>query len=513
MSISHRRKRRWLTPDDREKAEYLAQTQGGEVDDWIEKLMPVGKEFDDKDLLKAGYELITCYDYMTPEGHVLYQVCRYQHRYVKKEKAFPCRHRDPDSGTWLFGRGRVAVAYRWRDLAAKPDADVFVCEGEKDADRLSLLGLLSTTVAGQNWNKHATGALRDRNVFILEDNDEDGRVNALASAEVLQGVAKSIRIVSLPGLGPEGDVSEWLEAGHTKDELVAFAEAQPIWGTNIAGAKAYDFPTEETIARYEWLLGKHLLRGEVSVTAAMGGTGKSSLAIVEALAMTSGKKLLHDDVPDVPLKVVLVNLEDKRNTMEKRIAAAMRHYNLTKEDVGERLIVVAKGEAKIKIAKRLRSGDVWRNEETIKDLTTLVKDNQADVLSIDSFIRTHGVNENDNSAIQSVVECFEDVAGPANCAVHLWHHTRKMGGERASVEALRGAQAFIDAGRSIRILETMTRKERDDLVAIAPSIGEPSYYFRAFNGKRRVRAPESVAVRTQFNRNSCQGFRRREVAD
>jgi len=28
-----------------------------------------------------------------------------------------------------------------------------------------------------------------------------------------------------------------------------------------------------------------------------------------------------------------------------------------------------------------------------------------------------------------------------------------------------------------------------------------------------VRAPESVAVRTQFNRNSCQGFRRREVAD
>jgi hypothetical protein len=284
-------------------------------------------------------------------------------------------------------------------------------------------------------------------------------------------------------------VSDWIEAGHTRDELVAFANDAPVWGTDIAGAKAHDFPTEETIARYEWLLGKHLLRGEVSGTAAMGGTGKSNLAIVEALAMTSGKRLLHDGVPNDPLKVVLVNLEDKRNTMEKRIAAAMRHLNLAKEDIGERLIVIAKGEAKIKIAKQLRSGDVERNEETIKALTTLVKDNQADVLSIDSFIRTHGVNENDNSAIQSVVECFEDVAGPANCAVHLWHHTRKMGGDRASVEAARGAQAFIDACRSVRILETMTRKERDDLVAIVPSIGEPGYYFRAFNGKRNFAPP------------------------
>ena len=35
---------------------------------------------------------------------------------------------------------------------------------------------------------------------------------------------------------------------------------------------------------------------------------------------------------------------------------------------------------------------------------------QADVLSIDSFVRTHEVNENDNSAMLEVVECFEEIA-------------------------------------------------------------------------------------------------------
>ena len=84
----------------------------------------------------------------------------------------------------------------------------------------------------------------------------------------------------------------------------------------------------------------------------MGGTGKSSLSIVEALAMTSGKRCSANSVPE-PLRVVLINLEDTRNTMDKRIAAVMRHYGLTPADIGDRLIVKAKGEIKIKVARRL----------------------------------------------------------------------------------------------------------------------------------------------------------------
>jgi len=222
----------------------------------------------------------------------------------------------------------------------------------------------------------------------------------------------------------------------------------------------------------------------------MGGTGKSTLSIVEALAMTSGRALLGEDVPK-PLRVVLINLEDTRNTMDKRIAAVMREHKLQPEDVGDRLIVIGKSEIKIKIARQLRSGDVERNEMTIRALTRLVHKHRADVLSIDSLIRTHKVNENDNSAMQEVVECYEDIAVEGRCAVHLWHHTRKPSGsgEKISIESARGASAFIDACRTVRVMEKMTAKEHEELKQIQPDMLSPGHYFRAFSGKRSFAPP------------------------
>ena len=125
----------------------------------------------------------------------------------------------------------------------------------------------------------------------------------------------------------------------------------------------------------------------------------------------------------------------------------------------------------------------------IKSLIDLMIKKQGDVLSIDSFIRTHSVNENDNSAVQEVVECFEDIAVAAKCAIHLWHHTRKGNGDGATVELSRGAQSFIDACRSIRILEKMTKKERTDLLTAVPDMKEAGWYFREFNGKRNFAPP------------------------
>ena len=88
-----------------------------------------------------------------------------------------------------------------------------------------------------------------------------------------------------------------------------------------------------------------------------------------------------------------------------------------------------------------------------------------------------------------VVSCFEEVARTAACAVHLWHHTRKMGGDQASVESARGAQAFIDACRSIRILETMSKKTRDELLGVMPEIGEPDITSASSTASATLRRP------------------------
>jgi hypothetical protein len=289
---------------------------------------------------------------------------------------------------------------------------------------------------------------------------------------------------------PHEDVKNWIEErGGDPAKLLDICRKVPV--EDII-AKPYEFPDEKDIERWDWLYGFHILRSEVAGTAAMGGTGKSTSSIAEALSMASGQARLDQQVPR-PLRVGLINLEDTRNTVDKRIAAHMRQYNLKPEDIGDRLIVIAKGEIKIKVAQQLRSGDVKRNQETIDALIKFARKHRLDVLSIDSFIRTHQVNENDNSAIQEVVECFEDVAVAAKCAIHLWHHTRKAGGEQVTIEAARGASAFIDSCRSARIMQTMTKKEHEDLSKCVPDLRPPGFYFRIFNGKRNFAPPAEVS--------------------
>ena len=243
------------------------------------------------------------------------------------------------------------------------------------------------------------------------------------------------------------------------------------------------FPDEASIARWDFSYGRHLLRGTVSATAAMGSTGKSSMAIVEALALASGKALLGVQVPR-PLRVLLINLEDNRNAVDKRIAAAMRHHGLTKEDVGGRLFTLAKGEVRFKIAKQVTTGSIQRNDALIEMLVNELKAKEIYVLSVDPFVSTHAVNENDNSAIRGVIECYDLIAEQADCAVHLWHHTRKGNGQGASLDSARGASSFVDACRSVRVLEKMTAEEGKK-----QGIGDYHRYFRAFSGKLNFAPP------------------------
>ena len=465
-----------------------------------------GDPFDDSEL-RRRYQR-TCYNYELPDRTLLYQQCRYdplesalqRHVDAPKKKFLPRRPIDParfdrahDIGDCVIGAGDRLVIYNWPAIVkAGPGATVFVTEGEKNADDLIKSGLVATTVISHKWTDECVAALTGYNLIILEDNDEHGRTLAAKSREVLAPVSKSTMIVPYshlwkhltpdqrggPGEPPlTEDISDWLSRGGDPQGLTAICRELPADGAITA--QPYVCPDEGDLRPWDFLYGKHLLRATVSATAAMGATGKSSLAIAEALAMTSGKALLGK-MPPRPLCVLLINLEDNRDAVDKRIVAAMKHYGLKQEDIGDRLFVKAKGENKIKIATLKNGRAIERNEALIKGLIEFMIANKIDVLSIDPFVKTHGVHENDSGAIQAVVECYDDIAEKAKCAVHLWHHTRKSGGEEASVESARGAIAFVDACRSVRILETMTKNEATKLKL---QEGTSSRYFREFLGK------------------------------
>jgi AAA domain-containing protein len=460
-----------------------------------------GEPFDDDKLRDNDWDLTT-YDYQLADGEMIYQQCRYDKRLRPRQDApnrtkrflprRPVKKNAALNEDFVFGPGDRRVIYKWPAIMrAGPGATVFVTEGEKNADDVAKAGLLATTVISHRWAEECASALSGRHVIVLEDHDDDGKKLAAAAREALLKVAASIRVVPAAHLWKHldpkraplqgDDVSDWLRHGGDPKKLIEICREVPAEGEITA--EPYDFPAERDILPYQWLLGYHLLRGEVVCTAALSGLGKSSLSIVEALSMASAKALLHDQVQQIPLKVMLINLEDNRNTMDKRIAAAMKHHKLTPQDIGGRLIVKAKGELRIKVATIVRNV-VVRNELIIAALKSIVIEHQIDVLSIDSFIRSHGVSENDNNAVEQVIECYEDVAAATNCGIHLWHHFRKTNGDGASIDSARGAKALVDALRSVRIMEAMTKEEASQL-----KLEDARHYFRSFSGKRNFAPP------------------------
>jgi DNA primase len=108
-----------------------------------------------------------------------------------------------------------------------PDATAFVTEGEKDADNVAALGLCATTVASGKWTDGCVQALAGRDCWILEDNDDAGRKKAREAANLLHPVANSIKIIRLPGLAEGGDVSDWLDMGHTKTDRRLIGSRNP----------------------------------------------------------------------------------------------------------------------------------------------------------------------------------------------------------------------------------------------------------------------------------------------
>lgn len=177
------------------------------------------------------------YDYVDEGGKLLYQVVR---KYPKK---FVQRRPGPD-GEWVYKLENTRrVLYRLPELLARQDDVVWFVEGEKDADRLASMGLLATTNSGgaKKFNKDQAQSLAGRTIALCPDQDEPG----LQSAEQVKALLITVGcVVNQVNLADAKDVSEWLDKGHTRDELIEIYNAivphdfvmspgEPGWPQNI----------------------------------------------------------------------------------------------------------------------------------------------------------------------------------------------------------------------------------------------------------------------------------------
>jgi len=194
--------------------------------------------------LKPREFLSKVFDYFDEHGELRYQVLRYEPtRYIQRR---------PDGDDWVYKmEGVEPLPYRLPDMLEKPDATVFVVEGEKCADALAKSGLVATTSHGGagKWREPLNEYFKGRRVIVLPDNDEPGARHADGVITHLLPIAKEIRRVELPGLPPKGDIVDWLNAGQDLDTLREFCKRAPVVET--APDKKSETPEQNSSHIYE----------------------------------------------------------------------------------------------------------------------------------------------------------------------------------------------------------------------------------------------------------------------
>jgi RecA-family ATPase len=406
--------------------------------------------------------IVETYPYKNVDGALQYEVLRYE------PKGF--RQRRPDgNGDWIWKIDNTPrVLYRLADLLKFPDASVFVCEGEKDANRVAELNLCATTVACGDWTDDCVQTLAGRDVLILEDNDEAGRKKALKAAQALHGTAKTIRIVCLPGLADKGDVSDWFDAdSRNADKFVDVCFEASLWAPETAAgdgggdhagdhdgdrdrdhdrdeAAGADTKSETTgrqplpfinvanwddepVPELEWAVPDRIPLRQVTLFSGEGSAGKSTTQLLLSFAHVLARDWLGF-MPE-PGPALFVDAEDDEKILHRRSAAILDHYGgATFKEVAKRglhLVSLIGQDAVLGAASRL-SG-VIQPTPLFKRLLEAAADIKPKMIGIASSANVYAGSEIDRQQVQQFISLLTAVARAANGALVLISHPSLTG--------------------------------------------------------------------------------------
>lgn len=443
-------------------------------------------------------DVIAEYDYCAEDGSALFQSVRLE------PKGF-FQRRPNGKGGWTNGLGDTRrVLYRLPEVlkAIAAEHTVYVVEGEKDADRLAAAGLCATTnpMGAGKWRPEYSESLRNAIVCIVPDHDDVGHQHAQDVAVSLHGIAREVRILELPDLGPRTskhgqDVSDWLDSGHTVEELAELAynapstndTRRPLLDDNPhsqAGLGEWDAGDDaDPIPPRGWLLANSFCRDFVSSLLADGGVGKTALRVAQLVSLATGRALTDEHVFQ-RCRVLLVSLEDDRDELRRRIRAVCLHHNIERRELKDWLWLASIGADAGKLMIE-RDGAIVRSTLAASIEATIIR-RSIDIVSLDPFVKSHGVDENSNRAIDAVVQLLADMATRHHIAVDVPHHTSKGISEPGNANRGRGATAMKDGAR---LVYTLTPMSTDEAQTFGIEDAERRFLVRMDSGKVNIAPP------------------------
>lgn len=281
------------------------------------------------------------------------------------------RQQAPD-GKWKV-KGIRQVPYRLPDVieAVSEGRLVVIVEGERDVDNLWKIGLAATCNAGGagKWKDELNEHFTDADVVVLPDNDpqarntktgelrfhEDGRPilpgwdHAMDVCAKLQGVAARVRLLDLAkhwqGMPDKADVSDWLAAGHTREQLDELIARAPDWSPglkpsgnkeplpfiNVGAWQGQPTPLQE------WFVRDRVPHENVTLLNGDGATGKTTISLQLCIAgmLGNGRDWLGGII-EKNGPVVFFTAEESEKDLHRRLAAILPRYGADYSDIADK---------------------------------------------------------------------------------------------------------------------------------------------------------------------------------
>jgi hypothetical protein len=335
------------------------------------------------------------------------------------------------------------------------------------------------------WSLSTAGALAKfpivdavRRLIILVDHDDVGQTAAKACARRWREAGRTVDLVmpAQPGFD-FNDLARGPGNGFVFIDKVAADKTEHDLDVIEVGQLLETMPPPRG-----WVYGVQLCRRFLSAVIGAGGVGKTALRVAQAVAMASGRDLLGDKI-FFRARVLYLSLEDDITEMQRRVRAPMIHYGVNDADLDGFLFLSTTRGMKLAQVGKDRKPEAGALENAIRRAVERYK---PDVLLIDPFIKSHGLQENDNEAMDFVCDLLAQLAIKLNIAVDILHHTRKGGMTAGDAEVARGASAIKDAARLAYTVTPMSEHEAD-VFGIKPE--ERRAYFRLDSAKVNIAPP------------------------
>lgn len=239
----------------------------------------------------TGYKLATIYVYRNANGKTWGWRARFENKTGDKQiKPLHFNGKEWEMKEAPAPR-KGKPLYRLPEILAG-DGPIFIVEGEKCADALASIGIAATTSgSATSANKADWTPMTGRACTIWPDNDDAGEQFAADVAEILDGLGCSVAMVDVAAIGltDEGaDAADWLAENRsaTAADVLGLPTIAPK-DSGVQLLRASDIK-EKAI---NWLWPGYLAGGMLTLIAGSGGTGKTTIALTLAAAVSRGGKL------------------------------------------------------------------------------------------------------------------------------------------------------------------------------------------------------------------------------